>query len=210
MKCVPFVSPLSVRVSGPSVMLRSMSLYSSSPAPSVAADVPGPLAVAHVAGQRRLVQLEAAAAAAQRRLVIGVAEGDAHEHPLGDLHVAADHDGIGVAAAAAKVAAAIVIAVVVDRVGVELVLPRAARRRRRSCAIQGAKIRLLDLQRRFGEQTDLLRRFDLGQGIVGDDLMARGRRVHAIGEQVGLGRVRRDQRRGRAGDRTGGRARRRR
>ncbi len=116
---------------------------------------------------------------------------------------------IGVAAAAAEVVAAIVIAVVVDRVGVELVQRARAANAGDHARVEGAEIGLLDLQRRFGQQTDLLRRLDFRDGIVGDDLMPGGRRMHVVGEQVGLGGVRCDQRGGGAADRTRGRARRR-
>src|SRR5450755_1032628 len=51
------------------------------------ADVPGPGAVTHVAGQGRLVELESAAIVAERSLVFGVAERDSGQHLIGNLHV---------------------------------------------------------------------------------------------------------------------------
>lgn len=159
------------------------------------ADIPRALAVAHVGGERCFVELESAAVVAERGLVLGVAERNAGEQALGQLHVAADRDRIHVIAAAVEVSAVVVVAIVVDGVGVELVLRARRVQRRPHPIVDSAEIRLLDLQRRFGEQADFLRRLEHRGRVVGDHLVCCRRRMHTVGKDISLCCIRRNQRR---------------
>ena len=105
------------------------------------------------------------------------------------------------AVATAEIVVAVVIAVVVDRIGVELVLCARRSDRRHHASVERAEGRLLDLQRRLCEQADLLRRLDHRRGVIGKNLVSGGCWVNDVGEEISLRSVRCDERCHRADER---------